>query len=131
MKISSDSANVEMLTTDNNDLSSSPQSLNNTANNNNTNPLKWSTKERLFLVSSVLINGDCNWSFVSEQLKQWMKMTTSYSKPVPQLLSNSGDDTQVDIEPTSPVISRSSSVIISKKYSILISILTFFSLKMD
>ena len=38
---------------------------------------KWSTKERLFLVSCVLINGESNWSFVSEQLNKWMKHTTN------------------------------------------------------
>ena len=39
--------------------------------------LKWSTKEKLFLVSFVLINGESNWSYVSEQLNKWMLMTST------------------------------------------------------
>ena len=39
---------------------------------------KWSIKERLFLVSCVLINGESNWTFISDQLNKWMKHTYSY-----------------------------------------------------
>ena len=35
--------------------------------------IKWSIKEKLFLVSFVLINGDSNWSYVSEQLNKWIE----------------------------------------------------------
>lgn len=30
----------------------------------------WTTKDKLYLVSSVLMNGDQNWSFISNQLSQ-------------------------------------------------------------
>jgi hypothetical protein len=40
-------------------------------------PPKWSTKEKLFLVSFVLVNGESNWSYVSEQLNKWMLMTST------------------------------------------------------
>ena len=39
---------------------------------------KWSIKERLFLVACVLINGESNWSFISDQLNKWMKYTSNY-----------------------------------------------------
>ena len=38
---------------------------------------KWSTKEKLFLISFVLLNGDSNWTYVSEQLKKWMLLTST------------------------------------------------------
>ena len=37
----------------------------------------WTTKERIFLVSCVLIYGDSNWSFVSEQLRRFMQLTST------------------------------------------------------
>lgn len=45
------------------------------SNNNNSsissnNEKKWTTKDKLFLVSSVLVNGDQNWSLISEQLRR-------------------------------------------------------------
>ena len=39
---------------------------------------KWSIKERLFLVACVLINGESNWTFISDQLNKWMKYTSNY-----------------------------------------------------
>ncbi len=39
---------------------------------------KWSVKERLFLVACVLINGESNWTFISDQLNKWMKYTSNY-----------------------------------------------------
>ena len=33
---------------------------------------KWQIKEKLFLVSFVLLNGDSNWTYVSEQLNKWI-----------------------------------------------------------
>ena len=35
--------------------------------------IKWSIKEKLFLISFVLINGDSNWTYVSEQLNKWIE----------------------------------------------------------
>lgn len=37
----------------------------------------WTTKEKIFLVSCVLIYGDGNWSFVSEQLRRFMQITST------------------------------------------------------
>ena len=34
--------------------------------------VKWEIKEKLFLVSFVLINGDSDWTYVSEQLNKWI-----------------------------------------------------------
>jgi hypothetical protein len=31
---------------------------------------KWTTRDKLYLVSSVLLNGDQNWSLISEQLSK-------------------------------------------------------------
>ena len=41
--------------------------------NENATEVKWSIKEKLFLISFVLINGDSNWTYVSEQLNKWME----------------------------------------------------------
>jgi hypothetical protein len=32
--------------------------------------IDWSTKDKLYLVSAVLMNGDQDWSFISQQLSQ-------------------------------------------------------------
>ena len=50
----------------------------NIANLNRVNMTKWSIKEKLYLISCVLINGDSNWSRICNQLNKWMKFTTSY-----------------------------------------------------
>ena len=41
--------------------------------NENATEVKWSIKEKLFLISFVLVNGDSNWTYVSEQLNKWME----------------------------------------------------------
>jgi hypothetical protein len=41
--------------------------------------VKWSTKEKLFLIAFTMINGDSNWSYVSEQLNNWMLITSTYN----------------------------------------------------
>ena len=41
--------------------------------------LRWSIREKLFLVSFVLINGDSDWSYVSEQLNKWMESISTSS----------------------------------------------------
>ena len=46
------------------------------ATNENTE-VKWSIKEKLFLISFVLINGDSNWAYISEQLNTWMDSITT------------------------------------------------------
>lgn len=43
--------------------------------NNNIN--KWSVKEKLFLISFILINGDSDWSLISDSLNKWMKLTST------------------------------------------------------
>jgi hypothetical protein len=42
------------------------------------NMTKWSIKEKLYLVSCVLINGDSNWTKICEQINKWLKFTASY-----------------------------------------------------
>jgi hypothetical protein len=46
---------------------------------NNDILIKWSTKEKLFLIAFTMINGDSNWSYVSEQLNDWMSITSTYN----------------------------------------------------
>lgn len=41
------------------------------------NMVKWSIKEKLYLVSCVLINGDSNWSKICDQLNKWTKFTSN------------------------------------------------------
>ena len=42
-------------------------------------PIKWTIREKLYLISSVLLHGDSNWSFISEQLNKWLKSTQNCS----------------------------------------------------
>ena len=63
---------------------------------------KWTTKERLFLVSCVLINGEANWTFISDQLNKWMKYTTNclnvpFSSSLSLLGSNSTNQPTINI----------------------------------
>ena len=46
---------------------------------NNEKIIKWSTKEKLFLIAFTMINGDSNWSYVSERLNNWMLITSTYN----------------------------------------------------
>ncbi len=39
----------------------------------------WTTKEKLFLISFILLNGDSNWNFISEHFNKWMQMTSTSS----------------------------------------------------
>ncbi len=52
--------------------------VDNSSNPNRMNMTKWSIKEKLYLVSCVLVNGDSNWSRICNQLNKWMKFTSSY-----------------------------------------------------
>jgi hypothetical protein len=48
-------------------------SLSSTNNNN----VKWSVKEKLFLISFILIHGDNDWPFISSQLNKWLNSSFS------------------------------------------------------
>jgi hypothetical protein len=39
--------------------------------------IRWSSKERLYLIMCVLLCGESNWSFVCEQLKRWLSKSSS------------------------------------------------------
>lgn len=40
---------------------------------------KWSIKEKLFLISFVLLNGDTNWNEASNSLNEFLSQTTTTS----------------------------------------------------
>jgi bromodomain-containing protein 8 len=61
-------------------LSSDPQKSSiEQANSDQSSEPKWSIKEKLFLISFVLINGDSDWTFVSGQLNKWMESISTSS----------------------------------------------------
>lgn len=42
------------------------------------NMTKWSVKEKLYLISSILMNGDSNWTKICHQLNKCMKFTSTF-----------------------------------------------------
>lgn len=42
------------------------------------NMTKWSVKEKLYLISSVLMNGDSNWTKICQQLNKCMKFSSNF-----------------------------------------------------
>jgi hypothetical protein len=54
--------------TDNNIIDNEAASTSNVANPN----ARWPIREKLFLISFVLVHGDSDWPFISSQLNRWI-----------------------------------------------------------
>lgn len=46
------------------------QEINHSKSNPSSNFVKWSTREKLILISNALLYGDSNWSFVCDQINK-------------------------------------------------------------
>lgn len=47
--------------------------------NNVLNNVKWPIKEKLYLISFILLHGDTDWPFIASQFNRWLAQT--YSSP--------------------------------------------------